>query len=170
MAETMSSGPVIRRAVARDLPTLGRLGAALLVMHHEFDRRRFIAPGDDPVGGYAWFLGTQLASDDAAVFVAERDEEVLGYVYCSIEPHSWKELRDEAGFIHDLMVAEHGRRLGLATRLLEAADAWLASRGVPRVILWSAEQNTVAQRVFERAGFRRTMVEMTRELRGTNEE
>ena len=155
---------LIRRARQADLPSLGRLGAALLQLHHRLDQQRFIAPGTDPVGGYAWFLGTQLDRDDAAVFVADADGEIVGYVYASIEPHSWKELRDEAGFIHDLMIAEDGRRLGLATRLLGEAMAWLASRGVPRVILWSAEHNTPAQRLFAQVGFRRTMVEMTREL------
>jgi ribosomal protein S18 acetylase RimI-like enzyme len=160
----MVSNLNIRRAQPSDLPALGRLGAALLVMHHELDRQRFVAPGADPEAGYAWFLGTQLASSDAAIVVAERDGEVLGYVYASIEPHSWKELRDEAGFIHDLMIDEQGRRLGLASRLLDEAMSWLASRGVPRVILWSAEHNAAAQRLFERVGFRRTMVEMTREL------
>lgn len=160
----MKSDITIRRAESSDLPALGRLGAALLVMHHELDRHRFVAPGADPEAGYAWFLGTQLARDDAAILVAERDGDVLGYVYASIEPHSWKELRDEAGFIHDLMIDERGRRLGLASRLLNDAMAWLASRGVARVILWSAEGNTVAQRLFAHVGFRRTMVEMTREL------
>jgi ribosomal protein S18 acetylase RimI-like enzyme len=160
----MGSDITVRRARSSDLPALGRLGAALLVLHHELDRLRFIPPGTDPEAGYAWFLGTQLDEPDAAVFVAERDADVLGYVYCSVEPHSWKELRDEAGFIHDLMVAEPGRRFGVATRLLDEATRWLVARGVPRVVLWSAEHNTVAQRFFARAGFRRTMVEMTREL------
>ncbi len=160
----------IRRARPADLPALGRLGAALLVVHHEFDRRRFIAPGADPEAGYAWFLGTQLESDDAAIFVAADDHGVMGYVYCGIEPHSWKELRDEAGFIHDLMVAEHARHAGVATQLLDEALRWIAARGVPRVVLWSAERNAGAQRLFARAGFRQTMVEMTRELTADAEE
>ena len=160
----MQSAIHIRRAQQADLPALGRLGAALLILHHDLDHQRFIAPGSDPASGYAWFLGTQLAREDAAIFVAERDGELAGYVYASIEPHSWKELRDEAGFIHDLMIAEHGRRLGLATRLLDEAMDWIRSRGAPRVILWSADQNTAAQRLFEGVGFRRTMVELTREL------
>ena len=43
--------------------------------------------------------------------------------------------------------------------------AELASRGAPRVVLSTAFRNEAAQRLFERMGFRRTMVEMTRELR-----
>jgi RimJ/RimL family protein N-acetyltransferase len=47
---------------------------------------------------------------------------------------------------------------------MEAAIAWLKEHGAPRVILGTAEQNVAAQRLFARLGFRRTMVEMTREL------
>jgi hypothetical protein len=32
-------------------------------------------------------------------------------------------------------------------------------------MLWTAERNPTAQRLFERLGFRRTMIEMTRERR-----
>ena len=38
------------------------------------------------------------------------------------------------------------------------------ARGAPRVVLSTAERNASAQRLFARAGFRRTMIEMTHEL------
>lgn len=155
---------VVRRAVDADLPALGRLGALLMRTHYAFDAQRFMPPGDDPEGGYAWFLGTQLRDPAAAVFVAERAGSVLGYVYAGIEPQSWKELRETAGFIHDIVVEEAGRNQGVASRLMEAAVEWLAARGMPRVVLWTADPNAGAQRLFARLGFRRTMVEMTREL------
>jgi len=155
---------VIRRARTEDVPTLGRLGALLLREHHAYDRDRFMAPGADPEGGYAWFLGTQLEESDAAVFVAEREGEILGYLYASIEPRSWKELREVAGFIHDVVVDERFRRAGVASALVEEAAGWFASRGMPRIVLWTAERNVNAQRLFARLGFRRTMIEMTREL------
>jgi ribosomal protein S18 acetylase RimI-like enzyme len=159
-----SDDVVIRQATIADLPALGRLGGLLLRTHYEFDPQRFIAPGDNVEEGYAWFLGTQLRQKDVAIFVAERRGDVLGYVYAGIEPHSWKELRDEAGFIHDIVVDERGRRTGLASALVERAVAWLRERGMPRVVLWTADRNDVAQRLFVALGFRRTMIEMTREL------
>jgi ribosomal protein S18 acetylase RimI-like enzyme len=157
---------LVRRATRRDLPDLGRLGALLLRTHYDFDPARFMASGDDAEDGYAWFLGTQLRSDDVAVFVAERDGAVVGYVYAGIEPQSWKELREECGFIHDVAVTEAGRRLGVAKALLEAAMTWLRERSMPRVVLWTAERNEPAQRLFAALGFRRTMIEMTKELTG----
>jgi GNAT superfamily N-acetyltransferase len=85
-------------------------------------------------------------------------------VYVGLEPKSWKELRDAAGFVHDFAVVEQGRRLGVARVLIEAGTAWLRERGAPRVLLWTAEQNTAAHALFAKLGFRRTMIEMTKEL------
>ena len=112
---------------------------------------------------YAWFLGTQLGEDEVVVLVAEQQSSVVGYVP-GLEPLSWEELREACGFIDDVVVDERTRRSGVASALIEAARAWLRERGVPRVILWTAHSERGAQRLFERLGFRRTMVEMTREL------
>jgi len=158
-----SPGTTIRRAEQRDLPAVGRLGARLLRAHHAFDRLRFMAPHGNTEEGYAWFLGTQLRRDDAAVFVAERAGEVVGYAYAGIEPRSWKELREEAGFIHDVYVDDAVRGGGIATALIEAAAEWLTGRGMPRIVLWTAASNDAARRLFERLGFRHTMTEMTKE-------
>lgn len=76
-----------------------------------------------------------------------------------------EELREEAGFIHDIVVTERPRRHGVAEKLTEAAADWLVARGVARVMLWNAEANTPAQQLFTKLGFRHTMVEMTREGR-----
>jgi len=154
----------IRRASDGDLPALGRLGASLMRLHFGFDPQRFLAPGDDPEQGYAWFLGTQLGEPDVVVLVAERDGHVLGYVYAGMEPVSWKELRGPAGFIHDVVIDDQARRTGVASELIEAASLWLKERGAPRVVLWTAEKNVPAQQLFAARGFRRTMIEMTREL------
>ena len=146
------------------MPALGRLGASLLRLHYSFDAQRFIAPRGNVEEGYGWFLGSQLRDDEAVVLVADRAGAVVGYVYAGLEPHSWKELRDAAGFIHDIVVDESSRGGGVGNALIEAASTWLKTHGAPRVILWTAERNHAAQRLFEQAGFRRTMIEMTREL------
>jgi ribosomal protein S18 acetylase RimI-like enzyme len=154
----------IRTATEADVPALGRLGASLLRLHYGFDSQRFLAPRGDPEAGYGWFLAGQLKDAEAVVFVAERAGAVVGYLYAGLEPQSWKELREAAGFIHDVVVDDAHRGAGIASALIEAASAWLKAHGAPRVMLWTAERNHAAQRLFEQAGFRRTMIEMTREL------
>jgi len=154
----------IRSATEWDLAALGRLGTLLMRVHYEFDPQRFIRPLRGVEQGYASFLGSQLEADDAIVLVAERDGAVIGYIYAAIEPPSWKELRDRAGYIHDVLVEEESRQSGIAEALMNAAIDWLRTRNVPRVVLGTASQNDKAQRLFRRLGFRPTMIEMTKEL------
>lgn len=161
----MTDPPVVVRPAAQaDLPALGRMGALLLRDHYEFDRLRFMAPRPDSEEGYAWFLGSQLGADDAIVLVAECAGRPVGYVYAGVEPMSWKELREEAGFVHDIYVDEDARGAGTGSALMRAAVGWLRGRGVPRVVLWTAAPNGAARRLFEGLGFRLTMLEMTMEL------
>ena len=154
----------IRSAVASDAPQLGALGAMLMRTHYAFDPQRFLAAGAQAARGYASFLESQLDDDEAIVLVAERDARIIGYVYAGLEPMSWKELRGPAVFIHDVMVEEEAQGSGAGSALIDAAIAWARERKAARVMLWTAERNTRAQRLFERTGFRRTMIEMTKEL------
>lgn len=158
----------IRRATTGDRDALGRLGASLVRVHHHFDAGRFIAPGDHPEETYLRFLEAQMADASTLVLVAERmtpgAPEIVGYVYAAVEPASFKELRERAGFIHDLLVSDEARSGGVGRRLIEAAVAWLREQGVPRVLLWAAAENPRARKLFEAHGFRPTMIEMTREV------
>jgi ribosomal protein S18 acetylase RimI-like enzyme len=155
---------IVRRAAVGDREALGRLGAMLMEVHYSFDRRRFLAPGEDAASGYARFLLSQLDDPDCAVFVAELEGAVVGYCYAGIEPLSWKELRDEAGFIHDLALDPTARRRGVGKALLAAAIEWFRERNQARVMLWTSPANEAARQLFEQSGFRPTMIEMTREL------
>jgi ribosomal protein S18 acetylase RimI-like enzyme len=98
------------------------------------------------------------------ILVAEHDGEVLGYTYAGIEGTDYMSLRGPAGVLYDIVVDPAHRGQGIGRMLLDATLAALKTRGAPRVVLGTAERNLTAQRLFERAGFRRTMIEMTREL------
>ena len=150
----------IRPAAKSDEEALGRLGAALMRQHHAADPRRFILT-DRPEAGYGRFLVSLLANPDFLVQVAERSNEVVGYVLAGIEPTSWRDLRGPCGFIHDVYVHESVRRQGTGAALLRSAIAWVHSRGLSQVVLWSKSGNDAAQRVFDSLGFRKTMIEMT---------
>lgn len=154
----------IRRAERRDAQALGKLGAALMQTHYAFDTRRFLEPGEGAESGYASFLASQLSDEESIVLVAEREGAVVGYVFAAIEPLSWKDLRDECGYIHDLLVTDAARRGGVGIALLNAAIEWLREQQMPRVVLGTAAQNETARRLFERRGFRPTMIEMTLDL------
>ena len=162
----MTPSITIRPAVRADVPALGRLGALLVRTHHDFDPRRFLAATSQTEHGYASFLATQLDEPNMVILVAERDGHVVGYTYAGVEGVDYMALRGPAGALYDIVVDPAQRRQGVGWMLLDATLAALAARGAPRVVLSTAERNEPAQRLFARAGFRRTMVEMTRELDG----
>ncbi len=159
-------GTTIRPAATADLPTIGRLGALLVKVHHDFDPKRFIAATPQTEIGYGMFLGTQLGEPNVVVLVAERGGQVLGYTYSGVEGRDYMALRGPAGVLYDIVVDPAYRAQGVGRMLLDATLEALKGRGAPRVVLSTAEQNASAQRLFARAGFRRTMIEMTRELDG----
>jgi len=157
----------IRPASSADVRAIGRLGATLVRLHHELDAKRFLAATDGTEHGYGAYIRSQLDDHDIIVLVAVRDGEVLGYTFAGVEGVDYMSLRGPAGVLHDIVVDPEQRGLGIGRALLDATVAALEERGVPQVVLSTAERNEAAQRLFARAGFRRTMIEMTRELHGS---
>ena len=160
----MVSPAIVRPAVPADRDAIGRLGAMLVAEHHDFDPQRFITPFPNLAGRYGEFLITQSGRPEMIVIVAERDGDVVGYAFGGLEGNDYMALRGPAGALYDLVVDPLHRRQGIGRRLLEVAMDALRRLGAPRVILFTAEKNHIAQDIFARAGFRRTMIEMTREL------
>ena len=160
----MTAAVNIRPATPADMTAIGRLGALLVRTHHDFDPKRFIAATPSTEKQYGSFLGTQLGEPNIIILVAERDGDVLGYTYAGVEGNDYMALRGPAGVLYDIVVDPAHRRNGVGRMLLDATLEALKARGAPRVVLSTAERNSDAQRLFDRAGFRPTMIEMTREL------
>ncbi len=154
---------VLRPATPADLEAIGRLGAHLVRLHHGFDPLRFLSATPRTAEGYGAYLGTQLDEPNVLVRVAELAGKVVGYTYAGVEGTDYMALRGPAGVLYDIVVDPEYRGQGVGRRLLDATLDELGRRGAPRVVLQTAERNETAQWLFERAGFRRTMVEMTRE-------
>jgi ribosomal protein S18 acetylase RimI-like enzyme len=154
----------VRPAVAADRAAVGRLGALLVSEHHEFDPQRFIAPIPNLSERYGDFLIGQSKRAEMRVLVAQREGAVVGYAFGGMEGNDYMALRGPAGVIYDLVVDPDHRRQGIGQVLLAAVLDALAELGAPRALLFTADKNHVAQSLFDKAGFRRTMIEMTVEL------
>ena len=163
----MSESFIIRTMTPADLPAAAGLAGKLVGMHYELDPKRFLHL-PNPETGYAHYLAGELKSDRVILLVAERaaDAAIVGYAYARLEARDYNDLLDACGKLHDLYVDGSARGHGLGEQLVHAAVRLLTEKGAPRVVLMTAVQNEPARRLFQRLGFRTTMLEMTRESSG----
>jgi ribosomal protein S18 acetylase RimI-like enzyme len=156
------SAVIIRPAVRADLAAVSRLAAKLVRYHYALDPQRYLLA--EPLEeGYEHFLAGELRDKRAVVLVATLDDAVVAYAYGRMEPRNWNDLLEACGKLHDVYVDESARRHGIGAKIVREMCKRLEALGAPRVLLLSAWQNTEGQALFEKLGFRRTMVEMTRE-------
>jgi ribosomal protein S18 acetylase RimI-like enzyme len=157
----MAEDLIVRRATSADLDAAAALAARLVRQHHEVDAGRFFLP-ENVEQGYAGWFRHELARREAVILVAVAGQALVGYAYGTLEDRDWNLLLDRHGAIHDIFVADTARRRGTGLALLQAIIVELEGLGAPRIVLSTMVGNENAQRLFERVGFRRTMLEMTR--------
>jgi ribosomal protein S18 acetylase RimI-like enzyme len=158
----------IRRATKNDVPAISRMGATLTRSHQAYDARRFLLV-DHLEEGHAKWLGSAVDHPDTVLYVAQAESErsqgeIVGYALGRIEGRDWITLIDRHGALHEVFVAPEWRGRGIGRELVGKVCSELGRLGAPRVVLWTAWQNETAHRLFEKLGFRRTMLEMTLEL------
>lgn len=88
---------------------------------------------------------------DAAVFVAEGDEGIVGRLSVARDPHPASEHVADLG----LMVAREHRRRGIGRALMEAAEAWALQAGVRKLELHVFPHNVAAIALYEGLGYER---------------
>jgi ribosomal protein S18 acetylase RimI-like enzyme len=125
-------------------------------------RLRLRALADAP-GAFASTLESELAFGDhvwrqragdapaAATFVASEGGADIGLARIFAEA-------DPPGRTHlvSMWVDAGHRRRGVARALIDRAIGWATEHRAQEVILWVADQNAAARRLYERAGFRPT--------------
>jgi RimJ/RimL family protein N-acetyltransferase len=88
---------------------------------------------------------------DAALFIAETDEGIVGRLSLTRDPHPSSQHVADIG----LMVAHGHRRRGVGKALLEAAVEWARSSGVSKLELHVFPHNEAAIKLYESFGFER---------------
>jgi ribosomal protein S18 acetylase RimI-like enzyme len=112
-----------------------------------------------PESGYAPTLRALGLDGNGTVLVAvapEDDSQILGTVMLQPWPHAGQVVagRDEAE-IRALAVIPEARGRGIADALLQAVIERAARQGVRHLVLLTQPEMLTAQRLYQRAGFRR---------------
>lgn len=154
---------VIRDMTRADLEAVGLLAEQLVRLHHSWDKKRFFITRDI-AAGYRRYFESQLGEKQTLLLTAEVDGAVAGYLFGTLEARDWAKLLDAHGAIHDILVADTHRKLGVAQALMNAAKDRFAKLGAKQVVLYSAASNSEGQALFEKLGYRPTMIELTLDL------
>ena len=109
-------------------------------------------------------LAATLRDPEAAIFVCERADALLGFCTVRIDraPPIQREVRRAE--ITDLMVGADVRRRGVGRGLVERALAWVEERGVERCEVRVASLNAEGQHFWRSLGFGNLMDVLHRRL------
>ena len=154
---------VIRRARDGDEHHVAEFAIRLFAQHVEYDPGRFSIFAN--VDGAARFYRSRFDTADSAVFVAELENEIVGFAYIERDPLNYSELLENGAWLHDIYVDEQARAEGVGKALISAAAKAAKQMGAEKLLLTVAAKNPGAQKIFEKAGFRPTMMEMTLNLK-----
>lgn len=142
----------IRRASHDDISTVTTLWRVMMHEHEASDSRFQL--GDEPEKAYSQQLSEMLNIPDNALFVADMDGVVVGYVLAMVLPNPPVFAEPRYGFIAELAVDPASRRLGTGHELWERAKRWFRRKGVKNVQLNVSPFNEAGVHFWESLGFR----------------
>lgn len=144
----MSERLVVRRATPGDASALVELGEAVASEPEGWliSDGSWRTPGEE-----RRFLRALRRYNDAAVFVAELPDGIVGRLSLGRDPHPASRHVADLG----LMVAAAHRRRGIGKALLETAVDWARESGVRKLELHVFPHNEAAMGLYESFGFRR---------------
>jgi len=158
----MRASGSLRRARSADLARLTELWIEITAHHAALDPFFSLRPGAEPE--IRRLIEAQLCDPDAAVFVWEAREDLLGFCAARVDraPPILEETRRAE--ITDLGVRAAARRRGIGRALAGAAFTWTADRGVSRVEVRVAARNDAGQAFWRALGFDDLMDVLQRRL------
>ena len=148
----------IRPATSADVATLNRFQHGVVAAERPFDPT--IQEG--PVQYYD--VADMLASDQVLFLVAESDTMLIGCGFARIEPAKAHLKHPLRGYLGMMFVDPEYRGQSVNARLIDSLKAWCLSNNVGELRLEVYHDNAAAVRAYEKAGFRKLMVEMRLDL------
>ncbi len=140
----------VRRGRESDLQAVSDLWHAMMVMHTALDSRFEVAMGSDEA--YQAYLRTILDSFDYGLFVAVRDNKVVGYCIAMILTNPAVFALPRYGFISECMVSTEHQRCGIGGLLWEHVRRWLKRRGMTVIQLNVTPRNEKGYRFWQKVG------------------
>lgn len=116
-----------------------------------FDLYRVFYKQKSDVESAKRFLTERIINEESVVFIALNGHNSLGFV--QLYPSFSSISMQRSWVLNDLFVKETARGQGLGEKLIKTAIGFAKETGAKGVLLETAEDNTTAQRLYEKIGF-----------------
>jgi ribosomal protein S18 acetylase RimI-like enzyme len=148
-----SCAVTVRRGRPADLQAIGALWDELLEFHIRLDDRYKTAPQARETF-VRHVSGSVMRSPDHALFVAEAEGRIVGFLIGRVEHGGVIYADPDFGYITDACVHEDYRRLGVGRLLFDAVREWFRGRGLSNIRVSVATDNPVSRSFWMGMGFR----------------
>jgi len=146
-----SSVTRVRRATVNDLGVVVALRLALLLEYAKHPVYGRLHP--DVEARARPLFEQQIKAVDQAIFLAEREGEIVGIVRCADVRGSPLLIPDRYCYITSVFVRPRHRRHGVLASLMEQAENWARSRGLTELRLHNSTLSEPARSAWDQLGF-----------------
>lgn len=144
---------IVREFTAKDIAGIVACFSELQEFERQIEPRRL--PGEKVAASYVQSLLKQCAGKEGTIFVAEKNEQIIGFA-CILSAVILDEDLNEpnrSSYLTDLIVMPAFRRGGVARALMRCAEEFARKRGASDVTLNMLLKNDSTQRFYKAMGY-----------------
>lgn len=153
--------PIVRKATLYDLPVLQEFKMGLIAAELPMDS----TIKEDTTTYYN--LSEFITFDDSELFVVDLDGEIVASGYAKIMDDRPYLKHDKQGYLGFMFVPEKHRGNGYNKLIVDQLLAWCKERNIYEIRLDVYDVNDAALRAYEKAGFKKHLINMRLDLRDT---
>lgn len=144
-----------RQATINDLETLLRFEQGVITAERPFDPT---LKKEDPIHYYD--IEELVNASHIELVVAESGDEIIGCGYARIENAKPYLVHSQKAYLGFMYTEPAHRGKGVNGKIIEALKQWAISQNITEMRLDAYYDNTTAVKVYEKAGFKKHMIEM----------
>ena len=149
---------IIRPATQEDLKALLTFEQGIIEYERPFDETL----RSTPISYYD--IAAMIDDPDIEVVVAEEEEQLIGSGYAKLVDSKPYLTHSKHAYLGFMFVSENARGKGVNQKIVAQLEAWAKSRGVNEVRLDVYAENSAALRAYEKAGFKKNLIEMRKPI------
>lgn len=154
--------PIVRKATLKDLPILLTFEQNLIQAERPFDSTL----KNSKISYYD--ISELITQTDSEVFVAEIDNEIVASGYAQIKIDKPYLKHKQQGYLGFMFVSQKHRGNQLNKLIVDELLKWCKSRGVFEIRLDVYDENIPALKAYEKAGFKKHLINMRLDIENIN--